>query len=121
MKNNTLLIVFLLTFLMAGNNGLAQKLPNKKKALKAMELTNDYFMQKWPDPGAPIVHPDKTRPSNIWTRAVYYEGLMALYSVSPKTAYLNYAIAWGQKHNWGMGYNLGCFLLAGSEVCKLTK
>jgi len=36
---------------------------------------------------------DRVRPSNIWTRAVYYEGLMALYKIKPDTAYLNYAIS----------------------------
>lgn len=45
---------------------------------------------------------NKTRPSNIWTRAVYYEGLMALYGVDPKKQYYDYAVDWGQKHGWGM-------------------
>jgi rhamnogalacturonyl hydrolase YesR len=110
----------LLTLMVIFSVSNAQKLPNKKKALKAMELTNDYFMKKWPDPGAPIVHPDRTRPSNIWTRAVYYEGLMALYSVSPKTAYLNYAVEWGQKHNWGMGYNQAYTRNADNQACGQT-
>jgi unsaturated rhamnogalacturonyl hydrolase len=79
----------------------AQKAPANKNVLKVMRLTNRYFMNKWPDPGKPIVT-NKERPSNIWTRAVYYEGLMALYAIDKKKDYLNYAIDWGTKHNWGL-------------------
>lgn len=79
----------------------AQKAPAKKDVLKVMRLTNQYFMNKWPDPGKSIVT-NRERPSNIWTRAVYYEGLMALYAVDKKKDYLNYAIDWGTKHNWGL-------------------
>jgi len=79
----------------------AQKLPKKKKILQTMTLTNRYFMQKWPDPGKEIVT-NRARPSNIWTRGVYYEGLMALYSIDPQKRYYDYAVDWGQKHNWGL-------------------
>ncbi len=77
----------------------AQRLPNKKEVLAAMTLTNQYFMNKWPDPGREIVT-NRTRPSNIWTRAVYYEGLMALYSIFPDKSYYNYAVQWGESHQW---------------------
>ncbi|MCH5718366.1 hypothetical protein [Niabella hibiscisoli] len=40
-------------------------------------------MTKWPDPGKSIIT-NKERPSNIWTRAVYYEGLMALNTIDPQ-------------------------------------
>jgi unsaturated rhamnogalacturonyl hydrolase len=56
----------------------AQKLPKKKETLDAMRLANAYFMNKWPDAGKTIFT-NIERPSNIWTRAVYYEGLMELY------------------------------------------
>ena len=68
----------------------AQKLPAKKEVLKTITLANKYFMDKWPDPAKPIFVPSKNRtwPSHIWTRAVYYEGLMALYNVDKqKTIY----------------------------------
>lgn len=39
--------------------------------------TNDYFMAKYADPTEPT-NVKRIRPSNLWTRAVYYEGLMAL-------------------------------------------
>ncbi|WP_026997742.1 glycoside hydrolase family 88/105 protein [Flectobacillus major] len=79
----------------------AQKKPSKKEIIKVMQVANDYFMQKWPDTGKPIVT-NKTRPSNIWTRAVYYEGLMELYKVDPQKRYYDYAVSWGENHKWGL-------------------
>ncbi len=79
----------------------AQKLPSKKEVMDKMVLTNAYFMNKWPDTGKSIVT-NKERPSNIWTRAVYYEGLMALYAVNPDKAYYDYAVSWGNAHKWGL-------------------
>lgn len=79
----------------------AQRLPDKKSVLQKMELTNQYFMTKYSDPGKPIVT-NRERPSNIWTRGVYYEGLMALYSVNPKAEYKKYAIDWAEAHKWNL-------------------
>jgi rhamnogalacturonyl hydrolase YesR len=78
-----------------------KKLPSKKKTLKVLRLTNKYFMDKWPDVGKSIFT-NIERPSNIWTRAVYYEGLMALYAIDKKKAYYDYALQWGEKHKWGL-------------------
>src|ERR1700712_3047762 len=94
-----LLRIIVLTGLANSFNLHAQALPNKKEVLAVMTLTNKYFMNKWPDPGKEIVT-NKTRPSNIWTRAVYYEGLMALYSIAPEKSYYNYAVQWAESHNW---------------------
>ena len=80
---------------------IAQALPNKQSVLKKMELANSYFMKKYADPGLAIIT-DKKRPSNIWTRGVYYEGLMALYSLDPKPVYLDYADQWGESHQWNL-------------------
>jgi unsaturated rhamnogalacturonyl hydrolase len=66
-----------------------------------MILANQYFMGKWPDVGKTIIT-DRERPSNIWTRGVYYEGLMALYKLNPEPSYLNYAVTWGEFHKWGL-------------------
>lgn len=79
----------------------AQDIPKKKEVLKVMRLTNKYFMKKWPNPGDSITT-NITRPANIWTRAVYYEGLMALYQLDKKKAYYNYAVDWGNKHQWNL-------------------
>jgi len=76
-------------------------LPNKKEVLETAERANQYFMNKWPDTGKEIVG-KKVWPSNLWTRAVYYEGLIALYKVDPKKEYYDYAMSWSEKHNWDM-------------------
>jgi rhamnogalacturonyl hydrolase YesR len=83
---------------------VAQKLPAKNDVLKTVTLANKYFMDKWPDAGKDIFVPSKNRawPSHIWTRAVYYEGLMALYSIDNKPAYYDYAVDWSVKHKWNL-------------------
>lgn len=80
----------------------AQTIPDKKAVLTAMQSANTYFMNKWPDTGKDITVNGVTRPSNIWTRAVYYEGLMELYNVDKQQKYLDYVIAWGDAHKWGL-------------------
>jgi unsaturated rhamnogalacturonyl hydrolase len=82
----------------------SQKLDSKKKVLQTITLANKYFMDKWPDPAKPIFVPSKNRtwPSHIWTRAVYYEGLMALYSVDKQKTYYDYAVDWSAKHQWNL-------------------
>ena len=96
--------LFISSCLLVVQNTTAQKLAAKKQALQTITLANKYFMDKWPDAGKPIFVPSRNRtwPSHIWTRAVYYEGLMALYSVDKQKAYYNYAVDWGAKHNWSL-------------------
>ncbi|WP_235934155.1 glycoside hydrolase family 88/105 protein [Sunxiuqinia indica] len=79
----------------------AENFPSKDQVMDKMILTNAYFMNKWPDTGKSIIT-NKERPSNIWTRAVYYEGLMALYALKPDKAYYDYAVSWGEAHKWGL-------------------
>lgn len=74
---------------------------DKKELLKSLRLANDYFIKKWPDTGKSIIT-NRERPSNIWTRAVYYEGLMALYQIDPQKSYYDYAVSWGENHKWGL-------------------
>ena len=74
---------------------------DKSETLAGMQLANNYFMQKWPDPGKPVVT-NKERPSNLWTRAVYYEGLIALYDINPDKSYYDYAVKWSESHQWGL-------------------
>ncbi|HEY5469163.1 MAG TPA: glycoside hydrolase family 88 protein [Bacteroidales bacterium] len=82
-------------------SSLSSQTVSKEKTMESMVLANKYHMDKWPDVGKPSMT-DRERPSNIWTRAVYYEGLMALYKLKPDTAYLNYAVRWGEFHKWGL-------------------
>jgi unsaturated rhamnogalacturonyl hydrolase len=80
---------------------IVMQVVSKESTMNAMVIANKYFMEKWPDVGKPIVT-ERERPSNIWTRGVYYEGLMALYKFKPDPTYLNYAVSWGEFHKWGM-------------------
>src|SRR5688572_26205354 len=78
-----------------------KKLPANEKTLEVMRLTNRYFMEKWTDVGKRIVT-ERSRASNIWTRGVYYEGLMALYKLDPQPIYLDYATRWADFHQWNL-------------------
>jgi unsaturated rhamnogalacturonyl hydrolase len=99
MRHNIIfLFVITTTFLSCS---VSKQLPAKNEVLANMQKTNQYFMDKWPDAGKPIVT-NKERPSHIWTRAVYYEGLMALYSIDKQKKYYDYAIQWGEKHQWDL-------------------
>ncbi len=84
------------------NFAFSQALPNKSELLATLTRANTYFMNEWPDVSKPIWAIDKTRPSNIWTRGVYYEGLMALYKINPQKQYYDYAVSWGEAHRWGL-------------------
>lgn len=97
-KKSILSFAFLILFFATT---FAQELPDRKEVLNQMVLANDYFMKKWPDTGETIVT-NRERPSNIWTRGVYYEGLMALYEIYPKEEFYDYAVSWADFHNWGM-------------------
>ncbi|MGM0621619.1 MAG: glycoside hydrolase family 88/105 protein [Bacteroidota bacterium] len=97
-KTAVLLFIFALlsTFLAEG-----QDLPQRQKVLSDMLLANEYFMTKNPNVGKTLVT-DMERPSNIWTRGVYFEGLMALHQIYPKKEFYDYAVDWAEFHNWGM-------------------
>jgi rhamnogalacturonyl hydrolase YesR len=94
-----LIILFVSFIVLTG--GHSQKLPAKKNILASLRLANQYFMDKWPDAGKTIFT-NIERPSNIWTRAVYYEGLMALYTIDKQKKYYDYVLQWGEKHQWGL-------------------
>lgn len=94
--------LFLLSlFLLSAFLTSAQHLPAKQDVVEKMDLANGYLMKKWPDPGVNVIT-NGERPSNLWTRAVYYEGLMALNEIKPDEKYLQYAIEWGKAHKWGL-------------------
>lgn len=93
-------IVLFITAILAYTTAQAQQTFDKKTVLSQMELANKYFMDKWPDTGKTIIT-NKERPSNIWTRGVYYEGLMALHEIYPKDIYYQYAYDWAESHKWG--------------------
>ena len=78
-----------------------QQIPERRETLKTLILVNDYFMKKYADYTWPSYRGGTMRPSNIWTRAVYYEGLMALHTIHPLPQYYDYAYNWGEFHKWG--------------------
>ena len=69
------------------------------EVLSVARRANDYFMQKYEDPTVPT-NVKKVRPSSLWTRAVYYEGLMALNDIDPQQRYLDYTDRWATFHQW---------------------
>jgi rhamnogalacturonyl hydrolase YesR len=94
------IFLFLSFTLLINTVSIAQHSKDRDKVLEKMQLANNYFMEKWPDVGKTIVT-NKERPSHIWTRGVYYEGLMALHEIYPKKEYYNYALDWANFHEWG--------------------
>ncbi|HWA75801.1 MAG TPA: glycoside hydrolase family 88 protein [Polyangiaceae bacterium] len=96
----------------AGGSAPSPEYPELEAVLPVLERANAYFMNEWPDPGAMI---DFRNASNIWTRAVYYEGLLALYAVQPKVEYYTYAVTWGESHAWGL--NRGATSVFADDQC----
>ena len=76
------------------------ELPSRAEILQQMEKVNDWFVKRHPDPTVKSFGKGKYRPSSLWTRAVYYEGLMALYGISPKQQYYDYTYQWCDFHKW---------------------
>ena len=99
MKKHSLLI-YLVIFISATSFAQQSIDLDREEVLDQMELANKYFMEKWPDVGKTIIT-NMERPSHIWTRAVYYEGLMALHEIYPKQDFYNYALDWAKFHDWG--------------------
>ena len=93
-------LYFAFVLLFVSTISISQSTVDRKQVLEEMMLANQYFMDKWPDTGKTIIT-NKERPSNIWTRAVYYEGLMALHEIYPKEEFYQYALDWANSHQWG--------------------
>ena len=75
----------------------------KKDIAHSALLVNNYFMTKYPDVGAYSYVEGKRRDSKIWTRGVYYSGLMAMYHQTPNPDWLKYALDWADFHSWKAG------------------
>jgi rhamnogalacturonyl hydrolase YesR len=74
-----------------GGAGVSRSLPTKAAIIDSMKLCNEHWISEHPDPG-----------DNDWARAVYFEGNMAMYDVYPVQGYYNYAVGWGERHDWGL-------------------
>ena len=57
-------------------------------------------MSQVPEPEAVTFVHNKKRPSSLWTRGVYYEGLTALYDIDPQQQYIEYINRWANHHKW---------------------
>ncbi len=77
----------------------AAQSPKQTEVLNTARNANDYFMAKYADPTQPTFV-KRMRPSSLWTRAVYYEGLMALYSIDKNPKYIDYTDKWANFHQW---------------------
>ena len=80
-------------------NSMLSTSDKKENILKTLRKVNNYFMSKYPDPTLPTFVV-RERTSNLWTRAVYYEGLMELQKIDPNPQYLNYSLIWADFHKW---------------------
>ena len=90
-------LVFLLFYFFFSPFSLSAKPADD--VLKAARRVNSYFMAKCPDP-TKDTFVGRKRPSSLWTRGVYYEGLMSLYSIDPHPSYIKYVDDWGNYHKW---------------------
>lgn len=89
--------------------------------LKMAILVDDYIrLVKHPDYWNNTKVGGTTRPSNIWTRGVFYEGHMALYYVHKDTTLYNYAYNWAKSHNWEMGYKRNTTTDGDNQCCGQT-
>lgn len=102
-------ILIYLSLILISSSAFSQKnnveTPTVGSIMQAMELANDHFINKYPDAGAPTFV-KKQRPSNLWTRGVYFEGLWELAEMERLTGgakyetYYKYIYDWGTAHNW---------------------
>ncbi len=68
--------------------------------MRNAEKVAAYFMRTVPDVGADSYVDGKKRNSRIWTRGVFYEGLLNMYREQQKPEWLKYAVDWGEFHEW---------------------
>ena len=85
--------------LMLALTGAKAQTAQPSDVLQTAQTVNRYFMNKYSDPTIPT-YVNKVRSSNLWTRAVYYEGLMALYGIDARQEYLDYTDRWADFHQW---------------------
>ena len=77
----------------------------KAETMQVLRRANNYFMGRYADPTLPTMV-KRSRTSNLWTRAVYYEGLMALYEIDPDARYADYTDRWAASHQWTPRYGV---------------
>ena len=91
-------LIFSSLFMLLGLTSVSAQSALQNEILEVANRTNNYFMTKSATTLDTFVK--KIRTSNLWTRAVYYEGLMALYEIDPQQRYLDYTDKWADYHKW---------------------
>lgn len=71
-----------------------------QSVMAAADKVAGYFITNYPDVGADSYVGGKKRNSKIWTRGVFYEGLLNMYRENPREDWLKYAVDWGEFHQW---------------------
>jgi len=90
--------IVIIFFILFNSNLISSQ--KKENILKILRKVNNYFISKNPDPTIPTFV-GKERTSNLWTRGVYYEGLLELQKIDPNLYYINYSLTWADFHQWG--------------------
>ena len=93
------ILLILCGFMALCPTDVAAQSDQASEVMKTLRLANDYFMAKYADPTLPT-NVNRIRPSSLWTRAVYYEGLMALYEIDADQRYIDYTDRWATFHKW---------------------
>jgi rhamnogalacturonyl hydrolase YesR len=120
MRLSRLFLLACLSFLLAQTARSTEPFASDS-ILKYARLTDDYIrLVKHPDYWNNTVVGGKTRPSNIWTRGVFYEGHMALYQIHPDTTLFNYAYNWGKSFTWLVAYGKATSTSADDQCCGQT-
>lgn len=81
-------------------SAVAAELASSDEVMDVTEKVADYFIASCPDVGAYSYVGGKQRNSKIWTRGVFYEGLLNAYRENPRADWLKYCTDWGEFHNW---------------------
>ena len=91
-------LLFAITVLMLSVAAQAQT--TDSEVLDVTRKANDYFMAQNPTPESDTFVHGKKRPSSLWTRGVYYEGLTALWEIDRQQRYIDYIDRWANYHQW---------------------
>lgn len=92
--------IILMTLVCASTLTLSARLPESDEIMTVSSLVADKFIASYPDVGADSYVGGKKRNSKIWTRGVFYEGLLNLYRENPQERWLKYCTDWGEYHKW---------------------
>ena len=90
-------LFFIVVMMLSGMIATAQN--QSAEVLATAQKVNTYFMKRHADP-TQDTNVGRIRPSSLWTRGVYYEGLMALYEIDPNPEYIDYTDRWANYHKW---------------------